>query len=501
MLSEIVCRDVKIAGSPESGFFHAESDLMVEQRRSECHSWLMLSSFPARCGLAVLSGAIYAMAYPPLGWGWLVIPGIVGLLAALEGQRGTRARTIGFLHGMTAYAIGLSWLFQIFGGVVVMWWCVLAGFTALFAEMQSRAVTKGGGGWALVCFTALNWCGWEFIRAELFPLKFPWMTPGLAMGPNLLLPWIGVYGVGLVVILAAASIGMKRWKPAVGLLVVLAACVGLNRRVPPPAENDPLAVKVGGLQLEGVWFDIYLAGTRQLPEDVKLVVWPEYSVPFDIRESKRELEAIRKLCRDRNITLTFGTKVGPGPAPEFKWRNIALTIDPTGILGEHTKVHPVHFFDDGTPGKTSLPVPTSLGEIGTPICFDCDYEGVIRGMTAAGAELLVAPTMDAEKWTARQHDQHAELYRIRACENGRWLFSVATSGVSQIIDPHGQLHARLGALQQGPISGIVKRETRLTFYTRCGWLFPWCVLGVAIIWWGMIVCRRGQGEPSKQAIG
>ena len=61
-----------------------------------------LSSYPARCGLAVLSGAVYAMAYPPLGWGWLVIPGLVGLMLALRGQSGTRARAIGFLHGMTA---------------------------------------------------------------------------------------------------------------------------------------------------------------------------------------------------------------------------------------------------------------------------------------------------------------------------------------------------------------------------------------------------------------
>jgi hypothetical protein len=68
--------------------------------------------------------------------------------------------------------------------------------------MQSRASSRGVTGWQFAIFTALNWCGWEFIRAELFPLKFPWMTAGLAMGPNALLPWIGVYGVGLFVILS-----------------------------------------------------------------------------------------------------------------------------------------------------------------------------------------------------------------------------------------------------------------------------------------------------------
>ena len=159
--------------------------------------------YPARCGLALISGAVYTLAYPPMnGGGWLVIPGIAGLLFALQGQEGTRARTIGFIHGMTVFGLSLSWLFQIFGWVAIVLWCVLAAFTALFAEMQSRASRRGLVGWKFGVFTALNWCGWEFVRAELFQLKFPWMTAGLAIGPNGFLPWIGVYGVSFLVLLA-----------------------------------------------------------------------------------------------------------------------------------------------------------------------------------------------------------------------------------------------------------------------------------------------------------
>ncbi len=446
------------------------------------------SPFFARCGLTILSGAVFAAAFPPLGWRWLVVPGLVGLLLALRGQQGTRARTLGFLHGMAAYGIGISWLYQIFGIMVVILWCVLAAFTSLFAEMQSRAVAGGMGGWRLAIFTALNWSAWEFIRAELFPLKFPWMTAGLALGPNTLLPWIGVYGAGMLLVFALGLIVAGKCKSAAVALLVLGACVFLNKRVPTPEASDPRTVTVGGLQLEGVSMTEYLNGSRQMPLDVELVVWPEYSIPFDIRTNKRDRKLILDLCAERGITLTFGTKAGP--APDHSWRNIALTVDATGVLGEHTKVHPVHFFDDGTPGKTALPVLTKHGKIGTPICFDCDYEGVTRGMTAAGAELIVAPTMDAEKWTARQHDQHAELFRIRACENGRWVFGVATSGVSQIIDPHGHLHARLDALRQGPITGLMKRETTLTFYTYFGWLIPWCMLCVTVTIWCVLLVKK-----------
>lgn len=452
---------------------------------------ISLSSYPARCGLAIASGAVFALAYPPLGWGWLVVPGLAGLLVALRGQHGSRARGIGFLHGMTAYGVGLSWLFNVFGGVAVALWCVLAAFTALFAEMQGRAGLRGVAGWKSAIFTALNWCGWEFIRAEIFPLRFPWMTAGLAMGPNALLPWIGVYGAGVFVVLSVALAVSGKWKSAAIPAAVLGAGILLYPSIQKPKKNDPFAVKVAGLQLEGVSLNEYLAGTRNLPAGVDHMVWPEYAVPYDLRTDARELKLVQTLCREQGITLTLGTQARPRGGDV--WRNIALTLDPTGILGEHTKNHTVHFFDDGIPGTTALPVRTAHGKVGTPICFDCDYEDVVRRMTAAGAERFVVPTMDAESWSARQHDQHAELFRIRACENGRWIFVVATSGVSQLIDPHGHVHARLGALQQGSISGIMKRETKLTFYTRFGWLVPWGVLGVAGVWWVVLLI------PAKRA--
>jgi apolipoprotein N-acyltransferase len=51
------------------------------------------------------------------------------------------------------------------------------------------------------------------------------------------------------------------------------------------------------------------------------------------------------------------------------------------------------------------------------------------------------------------------------------------------IDPHGHLHGRLGALEQGTLVASVKGETRITGYTRFGWLAPWMILGVAALGW------------------
>ncbi len=451
------------------------------------------TSFPLRCVVAALGGLLYALAFPPLGWGWLVVPGVLGLLLALDGQRGTRARTLGFLHGLAAFATSLSWLQALFGGLAVLLFCILAAFTALFAEMQARAGARGISGWRFAAFTAVNWAGWEFIRAELFPLKFPWMTPGLAIGPHPILPAVGVYGMGAIVIFLVALLACGKWRHALGGLVVLTIGTLSWGRPGFPPGNGERDVKVAGLQFEGVSLTDLLAATRALPADVRHVAWPEYAVPYDLRKSPRDWKLIVDLCRERDLTLTFGTRldeaVGEG------WRNIALTADATGELGWHNKIHTVHLFDDGIPGKIALPVPTSHGPVGTPVCFDCDYEGVVRKMTAAGAEIFVVPIMDAEKWTAREHDQHAALFRIRACENGRWLLVCGSSGVSQIIDPRGGVQASLPAMAQGPVVGSMRRETGLTFYTRAGWLTPWCLLAAAVIGWvAMLVPGRWRGR-------
>ena len=272
---------------------------------------LSRSSFAIRLLLAVASGGLYSLAYPPLGWGWLVFPAVAGLLIALKDQRGSRARAIGFLHGLTAFGVGLSWLYELFGPLAIVLWFVLAAFPAMFAQFQGLAAVREVSGWKLAVFTALNWGAWEFIRAELFPLKFPWMTAGLALGPNRLLPWIGVYGVSVIVILGVVVLVTRQWKLAQAPATVLLGSMLLVSRHPVPGADDPTALKVAGIQKEDVSLHGFLTATRELPSDIPYVVWPEYAVPYDIRADKGDWEQVQQLCRDRGITLTFGTQLHP----------------------------------------------------------------------------------------------------------------------------------------------------------------------------------------------
>lgn len=440
-----------------------------------------LRSFPARCGLAVAGGALAAAAYPPLDVGWLVFPALACLLVALRGERGLRALAVGYLFGMSVFGIGLSWLANLFGPMALSLWCVLAMFPVGFALLHARAEAHGWCGWKLALFAAANWTAWEFVRGELFHLRFPWMTTGLALSPNRLLPWVGVYGVGFLVMLAVALFvfgwGTRRLAGHLPALGLLAGVLVSTIPAPPEAPGEG-AISAAGIQLEGVSLGEFLAATRELPDDVRYVVWPEIAVPYDIRARKRDWQQVLDLCRERDITLTFGTKRTPA-GPSGPWHNIALTVDADGVRGEHNKVHTVHMFDDGVAGTEALPVATRFGRIGTPVCFDCDYQDVVRRMTAAGAETFMVPFLDAIPWGRKQHIQHAELFQARACENGRWIFACGTSGVSQAIDPNGRVVSDLGFEEQGSFTGTVGKNDRLTFFTRAGWVGPWLALAAA----------------------
>ena len=137
--------------------------------------------------------------------------------------------------------------------------------------------------------------------------------------------------------------------------------------------------------------------------------------------------------------------------------------------------------NDGLPGTATGPAATRFGRIGTPICFDCDYSDTARRFTAAGAEAFAVPSMDAARWSATQHAQHAEIFRHRALENGRWIMVCATSGLTQLIDPHGNRRAQLPLLEEGVLETTLHLRRELTFFTRVGWVFPWVVCGLAII--------------------
>jgi len=430
--------------------------------------------------LLVGSALAYVLAFPPFGWRPLALLS-VAVLVGVAYEAGPRlAMTTGFLWGFTAFGTGLSWIWNIFGTFSLPLWGILALFPALFAWLVALAGSRLTGH-LLVIFIALAWTGTEFLRCELMPLRFPWMNLGLALEPWPLASWVGVYGLGFLAALTVTSLIMRKWPMAVVTVLLL----GMDALDAPVSSKED-TIPVAAIQAEDAATQTYIDLAASAPE-ARLLVWPEEAIPIDVRKvATIELAKVQAHAAKRNALVVFGTQTRlDGPW----WQNTALTVDGVSVLGAHAKNHPVHFFNDGEPGATALPISTPLGRIGTPICFDCDFHDVVRRMTAAGAEYFAVPSMDPANWSVRQHIQHAQLFRVRAAENRRWIVVAASSGVSQIINADGRAVASLGAMQTGCLSGALERQTELSIYTRFGWLTPWVALSASVVWTVLLVFR------------
>lgn len=444
--------------------------------------------------LLMVSAVAYAFAFPPFGW-WPLALLSVGVLAGfLHKARPLHGLIAGFWWGMLAFGSGLPWIYEIFGPFSILLWGLLAVFPAMFGWLVCLAQQRGvKTGWPLALFTALAWTGTEFIRCELMPLKFPWMNLGLALEPWPMVSWVGVYGLGFLSILTLSAFifaGRTGGAAFVLMLIILIDAQVVSDRI----HSHP-DVTVAAIQAEGAATDTYIALANQAPAGTQIIVWPENTIPIDVRNvAKSELTKVQAFALQRKTLLVFGTQTRLGGP---KWQNTALTIDGSNVLGEHGKNHTVHFFNDGEHGTTALPVVTPLGKIGTPICFDCDFQDVVRKMTLAGAEFFAVPSMDAAGWPARQHIQHAQLFRVRAAENQRSMVVAASSGVSQIIDTKGTAILSLAPMKSGTISGSIERRNDLTFYTRTGWLTPWLALALLLIWttWLLAFSKPKMPQP------
>jgi len=441
-----------------------------------------------RIFLTLLSVVLIIAVFPPFDLWFLAPIAWLPFLAALKNATARQAFYLGIFHGILTFAGTLTWMWIIFNSATISLWAILGIFTAFFALFVAKSKTFSP------ILIAILWTGIEYYRCELFYLSFPWITPGTGFPPNWITPLVGVYGVSFLIILANASLLHQRRGKLIGIatLAILVIATASFSKISVSASDIPVTL----IQIETPNPDTYLYATQDLPKSKALpkssgpIVWPEYAYGIYPSPFKKDHEALIDLLAENNRILVTGGKRSINQE-EGIWENSAMTFGPDDLLGIHVKNHPVHLFNDGVKGLHAKAIDTQFGRIGTPICFDCDFQDVIRKMTKDGAEYFLIPSMDAKKWTARQHEQHGQLFRHRAAENGRCLAVASSSGVTQIIDPNGHVRTRLPTMTEGSLYGTVTPRFHRTVFQLGGWLFGPIMLALSVgLFIKIILSRR-----------
>lgn len=464
------------------------------------------SSPAARFALLSLLGAATATALPP----FYVLPALVlgfsGLLLAVrESGSMTGALTAGWTFGFGYFVTGLYWIGNSFlvdparygwmAVPAVIGVCAFLAIFPAFAALGARMLSRLGLG-GLVSL-AVAWTAAEWLRGNVLT-GFPWNLIGYVwtvsdqtlQGAAV----VGVYGLSLVTVLAAAAPaalwgsgsvrrGALRWLP-IWLLVLFPAGLWLAgefrlQGMPPPSDeglrlrivqaNIPQTLKWQPAKRDRIVQRYLWMSAVGRPSDITVQIWPESALPIALANDAESRTAVAAAIPESGVLLTGSVRWPEDAGAERQPRNSLLAISDAGeVLTAYDKVRLVPF-GEYVPLRSLLPIekltegrsdfapgpgPKTVAVPGVPpfqplVCYEAIFPGWTPRNDDPRAEWLLNVTNDA--WFGRSSGpyQHFQMARARAVEQGLPLVRAANTGISAVVDPLGRITARLGLGESG----------------------------------------------------
>lgn len=505
------------------------------------------AELPAGLRLIVgaVSGAALSLSYTGLHlsiYSWLCI---AFLLFSLFGARPGVAFGCGFLHALLFVLTSVPWIatvLTVHGGLsvaggwgllllIAITWGILTGAFAWAVQRLSRQSIE------LACIGApFLWVTFEFARAHLPEISFPWNLLGYPAAASLGLVQLttitGVYGLSFLV---AGFNALLAWTSASNSLttrarltcvaaatsiLLIAALAGSSLVPQSQAHHFARAVQLNFPEVESFppdWFSAHAADLAAIErislapaaEKPDLLVWPEAPAPFSFQDSQ-----FAKIASP--LAIRFGH---PFLAGAIEWKppvdpsdvasrgtllpyNSALLFDGQGQrVFVYDKVHLVPF-GEYEPFPLIHRVVTSVsGEVGgfhkgnkyvveqlpggntfgVFICYEAIYPGEVRRFAAGGAQLLINISNDGWFGRSAAAEQHLRMARVRAVENRRWLVRSTNNGFTVSVDPYGRIFEPLLPDVRAAADLPYDFRTDETIYTRFGDWFAWLCVLVSVI--------------------
>ncbi|MGE0650255.1 MAG: apolipoprotein N-acyltransferase [Alphaproteobacteria bacterium] len=350
----------------------------------------------ARAGVAVLLGAVAALALPPLYVLPALVAALVGLLCLLDGACAAahprrQAFVLGWCFGFGHFVAGLYWIANAllvdaerFGWLAPFAVGGLSAYFALYPAIAVLAASAVRPGIARVVAFAAAWTLMEYVRGIALT-GFPWnplgsvlavhpaLIQGAALGGVFALSFVAVLMAALPATLAGANASEGgRWRragPSVAALAIFAFILagGAVRLalVPAagaaPADAPRLRLVQGAIPQTIKWrpelvrehFNLYLSLSRGTPgSDVgsdrapAAVIWPETAVPAVFDGSTEYTRAVAQAAAPGGIVITGVVRRDARPAPGVPgavWNSI-IAVDGRGrLLARYDKHHLVPF--------------------------------------------------------------------------------------------------------------------------------------------------------------
>lgn len=493
--------------------------------------------------LAVVSGLALVAAFPPIRLFWLVVPALMGLVAAVERAADRRrAALVGFVFGIAFFGLLYPWIGELGTIALVPLVLVEAAFPAGFAWAVKRwsPVTPSG---RVIAVTGM-WAASEMLRVRIPVGGFGWGLVGYPLGElaaaRAAAAWIGTSGWSVLVVAMAVALvslfeaGADRRSAHVR---VVAAAITLpvllmvaGAWAPDPTTGAPVRVAVvqGSTPCpqqrcsgeRAAIFARHLELTASIPAgSVDLVVWPEGSTGHDVDPVLDPVigSVIGAQAARIGAVMLVG---GDRPVSDTEWINANVVFDARGrIVGEYRKRHPVPFgeyvparplFDwipdlrrvprDMVRGPGPVVFDEGFGPFGSVISFESSFARYTRQTVGDGARMMIVATSQASYPFSNASDQLIGMTRMRAAENGVDVVHSAVTGRSTIITDGGVVQAPTELVASTVIYGTVSmRSAGPTLYTRLGDWLQYVAVMTAVA--AVAASRRSRARPTPDLEG
>lgn len=501
---------------------HLQTDTRFPGARQGAHEWWAIP-------VAVSGGVLNAAAFPGLGWWPLILIGTPLLLAPLIAAR-FRIAVLSAVVGAAAFwGTHTYWLTVYLGAAP---WLGLAGLQTVFMATagvviaftwRSAEQTVPGAAARLAVIPVTIGALWtvrEMVTGSWPYGGFAWgdLAYSQADSPlGELAAWTGLDG--LTFLLAGISaltvqvIRDRRHLPR-SLLALPAAVLAALVAVPAFPIEIIGTMRIGAAQgnseagllarnQPGRILQDHLAATTALRgRDLDLLVWPENAADIDPLRNRDVADILDQLAAQVGAPVLVGTITADG---DRTFNSALLWEQGEGATAQYDKKHPVPFAEylpdrdfwyPLAPDLFSL-VPRDLsigarsnvldiGDVpaGVAICFDIVDDALIREMVDGGAQLILAPTNNADFGRTDQSAQQLAIARMRAIESGRSVVNASTVGVSAMIGPDGAVINQLTPFAPGAMIAEVPLSSTITpamaWATPLSWVIALLGVGGAI---------------------
>ncbi|KAA0874631.1 apolipoprotein N-acyltransferase [Nitrincola tapanii] len=481
-------------------------------------------SWALRLVLALLAGALVTLALAPFNLWLLALLSPALLFALLDHLSPRQSALLGLAYGTGFFGAGVSWVYvsiHTFGGASpalasLMTLAFILALALLFmcqTYLYQRLCGRS-------LYRALGFCGlwllFEWLRSW-FLTGFPWLYLGYAWIDT---PWAplaavtGVWGLSLLSVLLGCSL-YAAWqqKRAVWLSVwLLPALLLLLPQSWTQADPEKGSLRVAVIQPDisqhDKWRADFLPGLLdkqiQLSQqhlDVDLILWPETAIPTLYYQAAPYVEPFFDQLDDLDITLISGfpymTFYAESPDRPVFHNSLAIFSVGVGVyhkqrlvpFGEYVPFEAqlrglIDFFDlpmseFSLPPSSELILAVQNFAIAPLICYEIAYPELTR-KSAAISDLLLTVSNDA--WFGRSiaGDQHFQIARMRAIENGRWLVRGTNDGISALVDAQGQVIKQAERFSATSFSAEAPALQGQTPYQRWG-VWPSLVLSLIFL--------------------